>query len=219
MSDENVIKALECCTYGSCEDCPMRSMTDCFKTNLDKAALDLINHQKAENTDLFYKLTGVMHSVDKWLDGDELNQDEVNRAITMREKTLQITEKQQAEIERLQKEEKALLITVEKMRNEIRRLQNILVNFMDEIYEWGNKNNVDTNIFAQIAVLGNEKDIVVTQIKAEAIKEFWERLKLKKAALDSWVVYIESGDNLVNELTQPTKIEHNSLCETETYKE
>lgn len=44
-----------------------------------------------------------MHSVDKWLDGYELKQDEVNRAATMREKTLQITEKQQAEIERLQK--------------------------------------------------------------------------------------------------------------------
>ena len=44
-----------------------------------------------------------MWSVDKWLDGDELKQDEVNRAITMREKTLQITEKQSAEIESLQK--------------------------------------------------------------------------------------------------------------------
>lgn len=43
-------------------------------------------------TPLEYKLVGVMHSVDKWLEGDELNQDEVNRAITMREKTLKIVE-------------------------------------------------------------------------------------------------------------------------------
>lgn len=64
--------------------------------------LDLINRLKSENEDLFYKLEGVMHSVDKWLEGDELKQDEVNRAATMREKTLQITEKQQAEIERLE---------------------------------------------------------------------------------------------------------------------
>ena len=188
-----------------------------------------------------------------------------------------IIKKQKAEIERLQKEEKALLITVEKMRNEIRRLQNILVNFMDEIYEWGNKNNVDTNTFAQIAVLGNEKDIVVKQIKTEAIKEFaekidqlfyryahlhshadmarkdyikaddgteiemqsvWDVFTLKKYGIAEYeemnrlqtnIELIEKGKLLaelqkdfkllVKELTQPTKIEHNSLCETETYKE
>jgi tricorn protease-like protein len=45
-----------------------------------------------------------MHFVDKWLDGDELKQDEVNRAATMREKTLQIVEAKQSEIERLSKE-------------------------------------------------------------------------------------------------------------------
>ena len=37
-----------------------------------------------------YIILGVMHSVDKWLDGKELEQDEVNRAATMREKTLRI---------------------------------------------------------------------------------------------------------------------------------
>ncbi len=49
-----------------------------------------------------YILMGVMHSVDKWLDSKELEQDEVNRAVTMREKTLRIVEEKQAEIERLQ---------------------------------------------------------------------------------------------------------------------
>jgi hypothetical protein len=62
---------------------------------------ELHEKDKAEKEDLFYKLTGVMHSVDKWLDGDELKQDEVNRAATMREKTLQIVESLQAENERL----------------------------------------------------------------------------------------------------------------------
>lgn len=47
---------------------------------------------RSEFDTLEYTLLGVMHSVDKWLDGDELEQDEVNRAITMREKTLQIVE-------------------------------------------------------------------------------------------------------------------------------
>ena len=58
---------------------------------------------EAQNNDLFYKLNGVMLFVDKWLEGKELKQDEVNRAITMREKTLQIVEKLEAEVERLQK--------------------------------------------------------------------------------------------------------------------
>ena len=47
---------------------------------------------------LEYILLGVMHSVDKWLDGEELEHDEVNRAATMREKTLQIVEGYQAQI-------------------------------------------------------------------------------------------------------------------------
>lgn len=45
-----------------------------------------------------YLILGIMHSVDKWLDGKELEQDEVNRAATMREKTLQIVEKKDREI-------------------------------------------------------------------------------------------------------------------------
>ena len=62
-----------------------------------REALDIINHQQKKNDDLLYKLTGVMHSVDKWLDGDELKQDEVNRAATMREKTLRLIESARAE--------------------------------------------------------------------------------------------------------------------------
>lgn len=45
-------------------------------------------------------LYGVMHSVDKWLDGDELKQDEVNRAATMREKTLRLLENAKTEAAR-----------------------------------------------------------------------------------------------------------------------
>lgn len=58
---------------------------------------------RSEVKDLEYKLTGVMLSVDKWLDGDELNQEEVNRAITMREKTLRIVEELQEQNDILDK--------------------------------------------------------------------------------------------------------------------
>lgn len=80
---------------------------------------DLINRLQKENTDLFFKLQGVMHSVDKWLDGDELKQDEVNRAVTMREKTLQIVEAKQAEIKRLKKEQQQFA-DIGKMYSEVR---------------------------------------------------------------------------------------------------
>lgn len=51
-----------------------------------------VKELEKEKSNLEYTLLGVMHSVDKWLDGTELEMDEVNRAITMREKTLQIVE-------------------------------------------------------------------------------------------------------------------------------
>lgn len=59
-----------------------------------------------------YLILGIMHSVDKWLDGKELEQDEVNRAATMREKTLRIVEKKDREINDL--------------RNELERMKSIM---------------------------------------------------------------------------------------------
>ena len=61
--------------------------------------------------------------------------------------------------------------------------------------------------------------------KSEAIKEFAERLTdraelIKANAFDSkWAISQDDIDNLVAEMTEsPTKIEHSSLCETETYE-
>ena len=65
-------------------------------------------------------------------------------------------------------------------------------------------------------------DALVERTKSEAIKEFAERLKasvyyadgLKDAIVDESDI-----NNLVNEMVGDIpKIEHNSLCETETYK-
>lgn len=81
---------------------------------LVRKAEEEINRQQAEIDTLTYTLLGVMHSVDKWLDGAELEQDEVNRAATMREKTLRIAEEKQAEIERLKNRPYTLQIEVSK---------------------------------------------------------------------------------------------------------
>ena len=106
LTDNEIIKALEWCTNvmdcGKCLYSPY-SGSGCA-TRLKTEVLDLIKRQQAEIERLEYTLIGVMHSVDKWLEGEELEQDEVNRAIAMREKTLQIVEEKQEEIERLKKD-------------------------------------------------------------------------------------------------------------------
>lgn len=107
MTDKEIIKALEVCLESKlCAHCPMTAegYTSNYGTACRKSLLryttNLFNRLQAENERLEYTLLGVMHSVDKWLDGAELEQDEVNRAVTMREKTLRIIESKNAEIER-----------------------------------------------------------------------------------------------------------------------
>lgn len=73
----------------------------------------------AEKGDTEHVLMAVMHSVDKWLEGDELKHNEATRAAIMREKTLQIIEKEQAKVKKLQKE---LEIKTQKRVNMYERL-------------------------------------------------------------------------------------------------
>lgn len=47
FTDEEVIKALECCANGECDECPYQDDSPC-KEYLNNAALDLINRQRAE---------------------------------------------------------------------------------------------------------------------------------------------------------------------------
>ena len=57
-----------------------------------------------------------------------------------------------------------------------------------------------------------------SEIRAEVVKEFAERLSNLTASY--WLDNINKGhiDDLVKKMTEPVKLEHNSLCETETYK-
>lgn len=110
MKDKEIVKALECCLLSNehqceeCEKCPLYETYDMICQNLlAYHALELIKKLTKEKNDLEYTLEGVMHFVDKWLDDDELEQDEVNRAITMREKTLKIVEEKDAEIAKLKR--------------------------------------------------------------------------------------------------------------------
>lgn len=106
LSEVEILGALTACSNKKgdrCSQCPVfgRGWNSQCRQIVDKAVVKLIENQKKKVENLEYTLIGVMHSVDKWLEGNELTKDEVNRAITMREKTLQIIEKQQKEIEEL----------------------------------------------------------------------------------------------------------------------
>lgn len=173
---KQVTKALEYCVEGDCEKCPYDEQTACNEY-LKLDAVKVINRLQAENKDLLYKLTGVMHSVDKWLDGDELKQDEVNRASTMREKTLQIVENLQAENEARQ-----AYIDLLKAENERLKKSNEMFTDIGKMY---------------------------SEIKAEAYKEFAERLKKHTRKMQSsdfsgefWdkAVLVADIDNLLKKL-------------------
>jgi hypothetical protein len=191
MTDNEIKKALECCcsetTEKNCGNCPLFNVgrPDCYRT-LAKHSLDLINRQQAENENLEYKLLGVMHFVDKWLDGAELEQDEVNRASAMREKTLQLVEKKQAEIERLQSMNQAKIDTIHDLLTEIEIL---------------------TNCNFELAEKGEKVVIAYKTAKAEAIKEFAE--KCKKELRTGEIIMDKSIrdiiDNLVKEMVGDTE--------------
>lgn len=70
----------------------------CLASDAQMIADTLRGHRREMLENQAYIILGVMHSVDKWLDGKGLEQDEVNRAATMREKTLCIIESRPEQI-------------------------------------------------------------------------------------------------------------------------
>lgn len=77
------------------------------ETRIDE--LEKLNDDlEKRNEELEYIIAGIMHSVDKWLEGDEFMDDEVNRAATMRKKVLRIIEEKDRTIKELESREAAL---------------------------------------------------------------------------------------------------------------
>ena len=171
LTDEQIIKALECCEITrlnqDCIDlkCPFATEYGCNidQEDLRNKALDIINRKQAVNELQAKEIVDLKIKV-------EQQNAEIKELMTFANEF-----KDKAEL--LEIEKSAMQHRITEQKAEIERLRHILVNFMGEIFEWGNKNDVDTRIFAQIAILDKEKDEAVKQIKAEAIKEFAERLK------------------------------------------
>ena len=165
--------------------------------------LRIISQQNAEMRELKRKV------IDKQKDIEKIAMKAIESRKELELKTM--------DVESLTNERNALQEMVADQKAEIDRLRYILVNFMGEIFDWGNKNGVDTGIFAQTAILGKEKDGAVKQIKSEAYREFAD--KVEKISKEVTVPYIadtsiqehktgmfyygkEDFDNLLKELTE-----------------
>ena len=203
MIDNEIIKCTEECLKDvpNCKACPFNDEGDC-RDKLLKLCLDLINHKQAEIERLELVLLGVMHSVDKWLDGKELEQDEVNRAATMREKTLQIVEQKQSEIDRQKSMNQAKLDTIHDLRAEIEDLKESkgfpFFTNDTQVVTVSQKSNgqYSADIVTQIQV---------DKIRAEAYKEFAEEFEKRCIESGIYPALIKNIlKNLVKELAHET---------------
>ena len=155
-----------------------------------KDALALIKKLYEEITRLEYIRVGVMHSVDKWLDGEELDeQDEVIRAATMREKLLQIVERLteenaevkanwqklkeshenaceecRAEFKKLTEENEGLLAQQERLK---KRVEEIALGAKKEVAGWERH----YKLFSEIAIETAKKTV-----RADTVRKMQERL-------------------------------------------
>lgn len=67
MTDDKIIKALECCGIDRCDDCPCWTEELSCDHNLELLALDLIKRQKAEIESIKRNRKEFAESVDKLL--------------------------------------------------------------------------------------------------------------------------------------------------------
>ena len=145
MTDNEIIKALECCcgtAHDSCRDCPYDDIG--CEDKLEKDALDLINRQKAENEELKLELKSMRGAANSYKMHYENAQAEVEKFKKIDRLAQKTIDLQTAEIKKLEAE-------VERLENE--RIERI----------------------RELTKVVYDKEIA--EAKADAIKEFAERLK------------------------------------------
>ena len=186
MTDAEVKKALECCAENkSCTDCPLRKT----KSSCSSHYLDLINRQDAKIEQLEKQ-----HIEDDKLLNDRV-QEAVNAVSKANQKYVDSLEKafndRTAEKQNLEFENKELKAKVERLQAYHDDMESAIYSFRED--------------HAKVKFFKNE-------IKAEAYKEFAERLKeyreivgydrdLKCDVYGSHIhIYIDEFDNLLNEL-------------------
>lgn len=169
MTDKEIKKALECCsTYITLEecawsDCPFVTEKGCSLEldELQKLSLDLINRQEAENE---------INTMD--IDSLERERDALQEMIIEQKAQL---EKKDIEIDILIRKKETLRDEIAEQKAKIERLK----------AECGNQSALWSKHYERIFETTKE------YLKSEARKEFWERLKSKKCAKGSRVIYVD----------------------------
>ena len=178
MTDNEIIKALECCINDKCQECPLNKLF-CGREVAMQYALDLINRQKAEI--------------------ERLRQN-------LKEAHIDIKEKQ-AEIEEYKEANKRWSAALNNANEENSELQLKIVSCNSEIEKLNNTIKIQgleiCNLTKQSIVCdaGFLQELEIA--KAEAIKEFAERLKKIfswQYTTALWKPLCEFIDNLVKEM-------------------
>ena len=195
LTDSEIVKALECCPKNvKCEQCSLCGTSNCMN-KLSVFALDLINRLQAEN-DKLKKAKYIFSTVDYCAD-------DLDKALKENEQLKADCENYKQVAENQQKVTLDKGFEIKRLKEENERLKIISLRFLEEMRVWGNKNNIDTTNFSMIPILESEKESLVKQIKAEAYKEFAERLKelfpSDNEPYQYWEIH-EGADNLLKEL-------------------
>ena len=159
MTDNEIVKALECCAdeHEDCKNCPVYDFCKEHSHEMVKATFDLINRQKAE----------------------------IEALIAGQETLQKYIAEQKAEIENYSHNNRT-------MTKDIRELQKALERAKAEIERLQKKKKKKAFILAE-----NRKN----EIKAEAIKEFAERLK-KRIAWRYTALFCERLNEIMDDIVE-----------------
>ena len=109
LTDEEIVKALEVCMSGKgCEGCPyFENGTDCIRRS-EKDTLDFIHRLQDENEDLHEKRMDAEFAIDKWMEDNKKQKEEIERLTKKVENQKAVIKGQNKAIEKEKAESKRL---------------------------------------------------------------------------------------------------------------
>lgn len=210
MTDEQIIKALECCmkgnNFGGC--CPYDDEGDICEectSKLAKDALDLIKRQQMEIEDLIKQRDEQLRINRQVVRMNGKHVDERNRLKSKLEKEVDLNRelfkkmaKDEAEIERLQSLCASKDVIINSQEAEIMQNENRFPHFTEDTQVVTVSKKADGQYYADRVTT-----IQVDKIRAEAIKEFAEEFEKRCIASGIYPAITKNLlNNLVKELTE-----------------
>ena len=172
LTDSEIIEALECCKNDEiiCMECPYKKAKGCMK-KLSADALDLINRLLAENENCYKFIKQLKEARNLWEDKcKELQAENEQKDKNYIELKVELFDK----TEQLNVELQAMRGMANSYKAENEKLQNILICFMDALGKVRKVDDIDE--ISLIPLMSELNKQYRAELKAEAIKEFAERL-------------------------------------------